>query len=204
MTSLWCLNPFPQYHSNHSRNRGQIGIGTLVLLIATLLIATTTVGVLVHATDVLQSQSEQVNRDIATQTSSRVSVIATTGIVSTDNATSGVDQLRIIVKRDGGDHPLNLSDVLINLQGNRGRPLSYSGGTHSELHQTFGVEPLRDEDKSVPLLDQSTDRAALVIATSSLAPTSALTIELILPSGTTYPVNVRIPPSLENESAVPV
>ena len=56
-------------------NRGQVGIGTLIVFIAMVLVAAIAAGVLVNTADMLQESAEQTGEDSQAQVSDRIQVI---------------------------------------------------------------------------------------------------------------------------------
>lgn len=198
------LLPYSQlYPLRDSTDRGQVGIGTLVLLIAALLVATTTVGVFMQTTGMLQSQTAEVSDNVDRQLSQRVSSIAMTGSVETTDGTPSVTEVKLILKANSAALPVELGSSVVSLQTPTSTAsLVYSGSTVSDQGVTFGVEPLRDSQDSVPTLTEPADRFAIVIATPSLSPNARIQIKLILPTGTTQRFTATVPPSLDGETTV--
>lgn len=197
----------PLYTSGSSAGRagprGQIGIGTLLLFIAVLLVATTTASVLVQTTGSLETQSDRVSSDVNHQTTTRVSVIATTGTVTTSGAAPAVETLRLIVKRPTTSEPIDLAGTTIHVaQPNQTSTLTYAGGPTPTAGATFGVDALRDPQQTVPRLTQPADRFAVVIASQPLPAATSVTITIVLPSGSTQIVSLTVPDSLAGETTV--
>ena len=66
---------------NTERDRGQVGIGTLIVFIAMVLVAAIAAGVLVDTAGFLQSKSQQTGEDSTDKVTNRVEVIDTYGVV---------------------------------------------------------------------------------------------------------------------------
>ncbi|WP_137284622.1 hypothetical protein [Halorussus salinisoli] len=201
---LRCRTFFEVIGSSSSTARGQVGIGTLVLFIAALLVAATTVGVLVQITGVLETQSGDTSDDVNQQMTNRVSVVAVTGIVNDSSGTATVNSIEIVTKRGSTSDAVDLSEAIVRIsQPNETYTLTYTNGSPTEA-ATFGVEPLRDPKTTVPVLAQSADRFGVVITTSPLTPNTAVKLKITLQSGTTQLIHITIPRSLEDKTTVPL
>jgi flagellin-like protein len=68
--------------TNDNSERGQVGIGTLIVFIAMVLVAAIAAGVLINTAGFLQSQSQQTGEESSAQVTNQLSLVSTTGIVS--------------------------------------------------------------------------------------------------------------------------
>ncbi|WP_266077811.1 archaellin/type IV pilin N-terminal domain-containing protein [Haladaptatus caseinilyticus] len=147
-------------------NRGQVGIGTLIVFIAMVLVAAIAAGVLINTAGFLQSKSEQTGQDSSAQVSNRVQVVSGFGNVTNNER---VDYINLTVMRGSGSDDINLSTATIEWIGPN-KATTLVSGNMSEVDATFNgsggagtstqfnVSDIKDQDNSVPVLNSQDDR----------------------------------------------
>src|SRR6056297_2933459 len=149
-------------------DRGQVGIGTLIVFIAMVLVAAIAAGVLINTASFLQTKSEQTGQESSAQVSNRVQVVSAFGNVANDDR---VDFVNFTVMRGSGSDNINLSaatvewvgpDTATTLVGNNS---TLTGGKYiiSPQQDEFSISPIHDEANTVPVLTQQTDRFRITI-----------------------------------------
>jgi len=91
-----------------NEDRGQVGIGTLIVFIAMVLVAAIAAGVLINTAGLLQTQAEATGEESTEQVSDRISVQSATGNV-TEN--EGIDQFNLTVTKSAGAGDIQLNNV---------------------------------------------------------------------------------------------
>jgi archaellin len=199
--------------SGKPAEKAQSGIGTLIILIVALLIATTTAGVLFEVTGLLQGETGSASDDAADQLSGQLAVVAATGDV--ENGT--IEVITLTVKTDGSG-TVDLRDATIQWVGPSGATTLVWAGSNSS-GPSFGATLVNGDGP--PVLTRESDRASLVIdpgtavnATTTidgrtvdieetgpaLEANTQVDLSLVTESTTTY--RILVPVSLEGKSRV--
>jgi len=105
---------------NNNEDRGQVGIGTLIVFIAMVLVAAIAAGVLINTAGFLQSQAEATGQESTDLVSERIDVTSEVGIVG--NSSSGeLDSIRVAVTGAAGSDQIDLSETTIQAVGPNGQ-----------------------------------------------------------------------------------
>jgi flagellin FlaB len=100
--------------------RGQVGIGTLIVFIAMVLVAAIAAGVLINTAGFLQTQAEATGQDSTDLVSERINVNSAVGLVSSQN-TEELAEVRLTVSGAPGADDIDLSDTTIQAVGPGGQ-----------------------------------------------------------------------------------
>ena len=209
-------------------DRGQVGIGTLIVFIAMVLVAAIAAGVLINTAGFLQSGAQETGQQSSDQVTNRLQVVSAVG-ESIDSSTGSVGQVRITVKQSPGANNIDLSTTTLQFGHSTGSydlvygdynsdagSLSYGDAGGTDAQDSFGVTDVQDEDGSLNaddnvVLNDPADRAQIIIDTSSGTPgvTSGdfgegdtATIQVNTQSGGTTELRLVVPETLSGSSAV--
>ena len=203
----------------HKRDRGQVGIGTLIVFIAMVLVAAIAAGVLINTAGFLQSQSEQTGQQSSSQVSDRVQVVNTVG--SVDN--QAVWTINMTVAKAPGANDIDLNTTTIQFISND----QIEDLIHAErvsdpsTHTThFNTTTIQDDDNSIGdslVLNSQDDRAKVVVdigqsnvssprgnatAITELDEGSEVSVEITTQAGGTTTATLTVPDSLSGKDAV--
>ena len=127
-------------------SRGQVGIGTLIVFIAMVLVAAIAAGVLINTAGLLQAQAQSTGEETTAQVSDRIAIGEAVGY---DTATSGqttageIDTINVSMRLAAGADPINLSQASYTIDaGGTARVVSGVNSTSGPVsfHQIQGFD----------------------------------------------------------------
>lgn len=212
-----------QVFNNDDRSRAQVGIGTLIVFIAMVLVAAIAAGVLINTAGFLQSKSEQTGQESSEGVTNRLDIAPKSGQVGTVGGEEVVGVVNVTVQANPGASNIDLQNVTIQFIGAGGAERI----THYEVgagDADFTVTALKDNDGSSPVLNDDDDRFILTFDTGAspydvvvgsgpdstdlrntenpIGEGETVSVRLTSKSGATTTTTISIPETLSGESSV--
>ena len=172
--------------------RGQVGIGTLIIFIAMVLVAAVAAGVLVNTSGLLQSQAQDTGADAQAQVSNQIDVVSATGEASGSNVT----QLRLVVKKSPGSEAIDLNEATIQYTSDSDSLTLTQSGT-----STFSVNSVAG-NVTDNVLESNDQRAEIIIDLGTTDQPAELPegddaqLEIVDQSGASTIYGVNVPDTL--------
>ncbi|WP_148413385.1 flagellin A1 [Haloferax sp. KTX1] len=168
---------------NINEDRGQVGIGTLIVFIAMVLVAAIAAGVLVNTAGFLQATAEDAGQQSVNKVTNRVDVVNAHGLVNKTGEERTVDQIFLTVRLAAGSGSVSLEDTTVKyLSETTARTLTYNDtndandqgdATNLTTGENFTAGVLEDADGSFEVLNEQSDRAEIIINTSTVEGSTA-------------------------------
>ncbi len=180
-------------------NRGQVGIGTLIIFIALVLVAAVAAGVLVNTSGELQSTAADTGSQAQAEVSNQVDVLSATGVAG---ANSPVTKVNLTLKKSAGADEIDLEEATIRYTADSAsQTLVFGERSDSDgppNGTAFAVAAVGGTGASPTVLEDTDERVIVTLDTAAIHEGSGLsaggeaTVEIIDQSGasTTYGVNV--------------
>ncbi|MGQ4555857.1 archaellin/type IV pilin N-terminal domain-containing protein [Halobellus sp. GM3] len=208
-------------------DRGQVGIGTLIVFIAMVLVAAIAAGVLVNTAGFLQATAEDAGQESVDKVTNRLDVVSSHGLVNDYGSGKAVDSLNLTVRLAAGSGSVSLDSTTIKyVSDTTAKNLVYKNSTTSDgtqllnttqwdtgyetgLNDTqYTAYALNDDgdSSSFPVLNSQADRFEIVINTTvveqndqGISTGDAVELEITSRSGGSTQVIMTMPQQLAGQ-----
>ncbi|WP_436906980.1 archaellin/type IV pilin N-terminal domain-containing protein [Halosimplex marinum] len=148
------------HNERNERDRGQVGIGTLIVFIAMVLVAAIAAGVLINTAGFLQTKSEETGQQSGQQVTNRLQVSSATG---TNLSDSSVGVVNLTLKKSPGASNIDLENATVQWVGPSGTYNLVNASVEAAgADGHFGIVAFKDSDQSHPVLNDPDDRMVMV------------------------------------------
>jgi flagellin-like protein len=186
---------------NENNKRGQVGIGTLIVFIALILVAAVAAAVLVQTAGFLQGDAEATSEDARDEVSNQIDVITASGNITSDS----VEFVNLTVKKSPGSENLDLSEATVQYTSDdTAKTLVHNNSTGGDSFATADITGTTSGE----VLTESEDRAKIQLDLSAIENTSGLaegeeaTLEIIDQSGAGTVKVINVPPTVGDKQVV--
>jgi len=206
-------------------DRGQVGIGTLIVFIAMVLVAAIAAGVLINTAGFLQSSAEETGQQSSDQVTNRLEVVNTVGTQINEDGSGNdrVDLIEMTVRKAPGAGNIDIGSTTLQMVHSSGsydltHGLDDGDGTDAPNATHFNASTVQDDDDSISnsqVLNDPADRATIYVDTddiisgtdnngggSGLGEGDTATIRVNTQSGGTTEIRIVVPETLSGDSAV--
>src|SRR6056297_2053814 len=154
----------------NTENRGQVGIGTLIVFIAMVLVAAIAAGVLINTAGLLQAQAQQTGEETTAEVSNVFQIGKVVGSETTGNGE--IDELNASVRLSSGSDAINVSEASYTIEA--GGNATVVNGNEGETAGVSLISVQGLEDNSTQVLSDQNDLMIVRFQLDSLSEVSQL------------------------------
>ena len=191
--------------------RGQVGIGTLIVFIAMVLVAAIAATVLINTAGLLQQRAQATGKEATEQTSTGLNVVSAVGYVN--DTVDKVHEVKVTLKLRPGSLNIDLQETVIHyIDDTTSKELKYGSTANASY---FSATKVQDEDNSFPVMNDREDVVTITLdladiragsdgaaQSNGLGEGKSATIKIIPPTGATTVFTFVIPQSVDGYTVV--
>jgi len=185
-----------------TETRGQVGIGTLIVFIAMVLVAAIAAGVLINTAGLLQAQAQQTGEETTAEVSNVFQIGKVVGSETTGN--NKLDVLNVSARLSSGSDPINVSEASYTIEtGGNATVVDGNANTNDGI-ELFPVQSLTDNTQVISEQDDlMVVQFTLTNLTdvNQLAESESITIVAQAPAGGSTYKQIQAPRRIENSNS---
>lgn len=183
-------------------DRAEVGIGTLIVFIATILVAAVASAVVIDTSNNLQEKAQSTGREATNQVATNLDVVQVVGQILSTGTSTKINALNLSLGLAPGAKQLDMNQLVIRLtDGTSEKRLSYS---QTEGANLFTATKVRDADSSWSASSPVMTAGDLIVANVNLnsttnnlelSPRTTVTVLLVPEIGAPIGADFRTPPT---------
>jgi flagellin FlaB len=191
-----------EFNIFNDENRGQVGIGTLIVFIAMVLVAAIAAGVLVNTAGFLQESAEQTGQEAQGEVSDRLDVVN----AYTEVSSGSTDKVNITVRKASGSGNINLTASTVQWISDTGQSRSTVGDGTAAPIEVYAASDTTSALSGPTIINNSSKYVLSVTfdATNfngaNLNSGDEGTLLITTPSGATTRVEVNVPTDIQDDT----
>ncbi|NHN41643.1 flagellin [Halorubellus sp. JP-L1] len=191
-------------------DRGQVGIGTLIIFIAMVLVAAVAAGVLINTAGLLESTASDTSADSQAQVSNQLTVVHAAGNVN--SGTENVTDLNFTVMKSAGSDDIDLANATVEYQSDdAAQTLSWNttmSATDFVVYEVGNSAPIASATNDALTLSAQDERAVIRVNLTDvgdeLQEGGEATVRFVDQSGAATIYGVNVPDTISDENYVAV
>ncbi|MDX1611339.1 MAG: archaellin/type IV pilin N-terminal domain-containing protein [Candidatus Thermoplasmatota archaeon] len=191
-----------------SKDRAEVGIGTMIVFIAAVIVAAVAAAVLINTAGNLQRKASETGSETTEEVAANIFVRDIVGTVSTINSTEYVDGVDYYISLAPGAEAVDLTSMVVRWQhDNDLTDMEYQSGTCDRLASGFCITDVKDGsgDGDATVLAEG-DRVRIHLdlngAAEAVATRASASVLFIPETGSPVDAGFKTPPTFGGETYV--
>lgn len=180
-------------------DRGQVGVGTMIVFISMILVAATAAGVLITVTGLLETEATTVYEESTHQVTDRLLILSATGRVTDDET---VDVYNFTVAKSPGANEIHLENVTFEIVDSQGAETYVMGNVSEKPTREIRTLTAETDDQ---VMTEKSDRYIISVDASGqdaeLKPGESATVTYTTAAGASTTTEISAPESLAGRSS---